>query len=896
MSSVGTNWTTQQFYLDRFSSKRKLEAYDSSVSRIRKNSSNCWGKSVVDADVSPLIEDGFLARCDTSQSNWDLTGWQLQFFVKLISGGKTLVLRGNWDDTVELVLEKIEVITSIPKTEQRLVYRGKHLHWDHTLRQCQIENDASLQLVGKMRSTGHPQVWRVITDMVSNVYRIYRKELAFVDKLVVDDFCFLFKKPYKKSRIDDGMDDKHWKKIKKKIINIGKVDFCKIFMDANAAHGIIMLYVSNETYNRTCGKECIEGFINFMRDLKGCENDSDRAYCVTTVLKFCKVLKMMVSEEDSLYLYCRSKLGSMLEEVVVGSGQEGSYDHAGTEGKMNRVAIGDMFPFLWDVGKKLICYLSLSVEPGFIAESLDQVVCDFSSFLQPVLRFTARKLAAASNARSGKGTASLFLPNEIQYLFDLLKDLLYNIDKCLNKLELDLVESKKNVEANESFTSKYLAILKELYGISVLYPGFEDQFLNTMRRYKRSVCELVVRYAKPFDDNSWLLNHKDVLNYASRRHLAMLLFPDASEDYEELHEMLIDRSSFLAESFEYISRAEPSSLHSGLFVEFKNEEATGPGVLREWFSLVCLAIFDPQRALFVACPFDPRRFYPNRASSVHPLHLPYFRFSGRVIALALMHKIQVGVSLDRIFFLQLAGRRVTMEDIRDADPCIYISCKQILDMDAEFVDSDALALTFATEIVDLGTRKVVELCPQGKDIAVNSKNRKEYVNLIVQHHFVTSIAEQVSCFAQGFADILCERIHGEIFFECLELEDLDSMLRGSETEISVKDWKSHTNYNGYKESDPQIVWFWEVVGELSAEQKRTLLSFWTSLKYLPIEGFCGLASRLYIYKTLVPQDHLPSSHTCFYRLCIPPYPSEAVMRERLLVITREHVGCSFGTW
>ena len=92
----------------------------------------------------------------------------------------------------------------------------------------------------------------------------------------------------------------------------------------------------------------------------------------------------------------------------------------------------------------------------------------------------------------------------------------------------------------------------------------------------------------------------------------MLLFPDVSEDYEELHEMLIDRSSFLAESFEYISRAEPSSLHSGLFMEFKNEEATGPGVLREWFSLVCLAIFDPQHALFVACPLDPRRFYPNR--------------------------------------------------------------------------------------------------------------------------------------------------------------------------------------------------------------------------------------------------------------------------------------------
>lgn len=46
-------------------------------------------------------------------------------------------------------------------------------------------------------------------------------------------------------------------------------------------------------------------------------------------------------------------------------------------------------------------------------------------------------------------------------------------------------------------------------------------------------------------------------------------------------------------------------------MEFKNEEATGPGVLREWFFLVCQALFNPQNALFVPCPNDRRRFYPN---------------------------------------------------------------------------------------------------------------------------------------------------------------------------------------------------------------------------------------------------------------------------------------------
>jgi E3 ubiquitin-protein ligase NEDD4 len=198
------------------------------------------------------------------------------------------------------------------------------------------------------------------------------------------------------------------------------------------------------------------------------------------------------------------------------------------------------------------------------------------------------------------------------------------------------------------------------------------------------------------------------------------------------------------------------------------------------------------------------------ASKVDPMHLEYFTFSGRVMALALMHKVQVGIVFDRAFFLQLAGMHITLEDIRDADPCLYSSCKQILQMDPEFIDSDALSLTFVQEVEELGSRKVVELCSGGKSIVVNSKNREKYVDLLIQHRFVTSISEPVSRFACGFADILSNSGQPKLFFQSLELEDLDWMLYGSENAICVEDWKAHTEYNGYKETDPQISWFWKV--------------------------------------------------------------------------------------
>ncbi|KAH9609599.1 hypothetical protein KSS87_014071 [Heliosperma pusillum] len=624
-----------------------------------------------------------------------------------------------------------------------------------------------------------------------------------------------------------------------------KTDYYKIFLDARAPLALVMLYRSPDKPNQDCADECIRCFVSFVKDLGGTVTEC--AYCAKMVLEFCRLLKMYAPFDDVLYAHCRSALGMMLDKVeMVSRPKEYSWM---SNGEITSIAVQDLFPYLNELGQRLLKDLMMSAETSTGSGPSLRDVCDFSAFLQPVLSFIGRELPViqASCNFEWQGNASL-LGDEAACLSHLFDEMLTLIDKCLAKVGVCLaLKRKKHDDVDQNGWSHYLAILKDLGNIALLYPDSEDRFWTVLRNNKVVVRALVVLYASRINDHSWLLKEKDILDFESRRHLAMLMFPEVREDYEELHEMLIDRSQLLAESFEYISNAEPSSLHAGLFMEFKNEEATGPGVLREWFCMVCQAIFDPQNALFVACPLDRRRFYPNpgkcifgvtkvlklsrtahwgadsqimtktsfllddmASSKVDPLHIRYFRFAGRVIALALMHKIQVGVVLDRVFFLQLAGRCVSVEDIKNADPCIYNSCKQILEMDPEFVDSDGLGLAFVTEVEELGSRKAVELCCGGKSIVLNSKNRKEYVYLIVQQHFVTSISEQVSSFAQGFADILSDGNLRTTFFASLELEELDWMLHGSKSEeISVEDWKAHTEYNGYKKADPQIVWFWE---------------------------------------------------------------------------------------
>ena len=105
---------------------------------------------------------------------------------------------------------------------------------------------------------------------------------------------------------------------------------------------------------------------------------------------------------------------------------------------------------------------------------------------------------------------------------------------------------------------------------------------------------------------SWIARHRDILPFEARRHLAMAMLPElvAGVHAPPPYEMLIDRPRLLPDSFGYIARATPQELGAGLSVAFKHEQATGPGVLREWFCLVCQALFSRHLVLFSACPHD----------------------------------------------------------------------------------------------------------------------------------------------------------------------------------------------------------------------------------------------------------------------------------------------------
>jgi E3 ubiquitin-protein ligase NEDD4 len=98
----------------------------------------------------------------------------------------------------------------------------------------------------------------------------------------------------------------------------------------------------------------------------------------------------------------------------------------------------------------------------------------------------------------------------------------------------------------------------------------------------------------------------------------------------------------------------------------------------------------------------------------------------------------------------------------------------------------------------------VDLKENGANIPVTNENKKEYVDLVTNWRIQKRIEEQFNCFAQGFNELIPQDLIN--VFDERELE----LLIGGIAEMDVDDWKKHTDYRGYTESDDVVQWFWKV--------------------------------------------------------------------------------------
>nr|XP_033189892.1 E3 ubiquitin-protein ligase HECW2 isoform X2 [Bombus vancouverensis nearcticus] len=347
----------------------------------------------------------------------------------------------------------------------------------------------------------------------------------------------------------------------------------------------------------------------------------------------------------------------------------------------------------------------------------------------------------------------------------------------------------------------------------------------------------------------------------------------------------IRREHFLEDAFTRIMAASKKDLQkSKLVIMFDEEEGVDyGGPSREFFFHLSRELFNPYYGLFEYSANDTYTVQVSPMSAFVDNYHDWFRFSGRVLGLALVHQYLLDAFFTRPFYKALLRIPASLSDLESLDQEFHQSLMWIKERD---ISIEPLELTFSVTEELLGRVAERELKPGGRNIAVTEKNKKEYLERVVRWRLERGIAEQTESLVRGFYEVVDPRL-----VSVFDARELELVIAGA-AEIDLNDWRTHTEYrSGYHDAHPVVEWFWSSISRFTNEQRLRLLQFVTGTSSIPYEGFAALRGstgpRKFCIEKWGRPNSLPRAHTCFNRLDLPPYPTPEILYEKLLLAVEE---------
>uniref|UniRef100_T1IQC0 Ubiquitin-protein ligase E3A n=1 Tax=Strigamia maritima TaxID=126957 RepID=T1IQC0_STRMM len=324
---------------------------------------------------------------------------------------------------------------------------------------------------------------------------------------------------------------------------------------------------------------------------------------------------------------------------------------------------------------------------------------------------------------------------------------------------------------------------------------------------------------------------------------------------------------------EMIAMENPNDLKKQLVVEFLGEQGIDEGgVSKEFFQLVVEEIFNPDFAMFTLNA-DTQMYWFNPTSFESDAQ---FTLIGIVLGLAIYNNVILDVHFPLVVYRKLLGKIGGFSDLIDWDPNLAQGLTQLLQYEGDDLE-DVFGLSFRIGYTDIfGVNLTYDLKENGSQIFVNQQNKQEFIDLYADFLLNKSIEKQFRAFRRGFQMVTEESPLKALF----RPEDVELLVCGNKN-FDFNALEEATEYdNGYNTDSPVIRYFWEIVHELSLEQKRKLLQFTTGSDRVPVGGLSKL--KLIISRNGPDSDRLPTAHTCFNILLLPEYSSKEKLGDRLL--------------
>ncbi|KAJ5601277.1 hypothetical protein N7510_010811 [Penicillium lagena] len=411
-----------------------------------------------------------------------------------------------------------------------------------------------------------------------------------------------------------------------------------------------------------------------------------------------------------------------------------------------------------------------------------------------------------------------------------------------------------------------------------------------------------------------MLNNQPAANDILARHHADIrresLFEDAFSQFYELGDGLKEPIQI-----SFIDRF--GTMEAGI---------DGGGVTKEFLTSVTNEAFKTETELPMFSENDHHLLYPKptaveqcraqlRAAGLSETSAEYsagirgllrrYEFLGRVIGKCLYEGILVDVNFAPFFLLKWAltggtgsavkesSYRANLNDLKDLDEGLYQGLLQLKNYPGD-VEDFALDFTVTDTIPIPGAsnRTVTkDLISQGSTTAVTNKNRLVYISYIARYRLQLQPALQTNAFLQGLGQII-----QPAWISMFNQAELQTLVSGETGDIDVEDLRRNTLYGGvYTVGDdlqehPTIQLFWEVMHQMSNEERQQVLRFVTSTPRGPLLGFSHLNPRFSIRDSSEDQERLPSTSTCVNLLKLPRYSNAETLRTKLLYAVSSGAG------
>jgi hypothetical protein len=350
----------------------------------------------------------------------------------------------------------------------------------------------------------------------------------------------------------------------------------------------------------------------------------------------------------------------------------------------------------------------------------------------------------------------------------------------------------------------------------------------------------------------------------------------------------------LSESMEQINKV---NLHKEVKINFIGEVSyDAGGIMREWFTTIFQTLEGEKLKLFVVSDANEFSYIINPFLSHKKDNFDYFTFIGKLIVKALFDNITVNICFNKLIYKMILQEKITYEDLVFIDSPLYSSLKNLKEThlfdnpkENESTIKD-LELYYGLEMKDnYNHMHSLELQPNGRktpllDLDDFIKKRIDFM-IGMYEPFIKIIRETI------FSFIPKETI---ITFTSDEFE----LILNGRPFIDVEEWKIFTEYKvPYTANHYIILWFWEIVSELSQKELSNLLLFSTGSGRVPLGGFEVLESnRGNIARFTIESiaynkgcKNFIKAHTCFNRLDIPLYENKEELAEALKFITNNEI-------